>query len=406
MTDILQYRLAGGKNVMVYTYKTLRDIDDVILQLLNESAGLGFIKGRISGSENMVVYDPEGLVSFADLSAQRFPRRDIARLLTDFYNMAQFLEDSFIDMRYIVVQKNAVFIDQEERRLHLAVLPCSGEYNLPKDVLGKIALLILDTLAPDQDEEWQINIRNAIDAGISDLDDLQKVIEYAQVPEDEMIMEEAVESISQEEESNAEAEAVAKEAQSEHETALDTETETEAVPDAETKTETEAAPDTETETEAAPDTEADEEVKTEAEAETKIEAEAETETEPEVKADARTEDSSEEAAGPGEETARESTKAAYLIRKKTGEVIYLNETPFVIGKIPFACDYVVEDNPAISRIHAIIRYNRADDNYYIIDCNSTNHIYLEGRRIAEDRVVSLQDKMRIHLATEEFIFKR
>ena len=96
--------------------------------------------------------------------------------------------------------------------------------------------------------------------------------------------------------------------------------------------------------------------------------------------------------------------AAYLVRRRTGEGINLQQDIFIIGKIPFCCDYLVADNPAVSRIHAIIRYNSEEKKFYIFDCRATNHVYINGKRIAPEEAVQLHDLDRIHLATEEFIY--
>ena len=94
----------------------------------------------------------------------------------------------------------------------------------------------------------------------------------------------------------------------------------------------------------------------------------------------------------------------YLIRKKTGEIISLNKQTFIIGKLDTCCDYVIRGNRAISRLHAVIKYKEDTDVYFIVDCNSTNHIYLNGRQIEAEQPETLEDGMHIHLALEEFVF--
>ena len=107
-----------------------------------------------------------------------------------------------------------------------------------------------------------------------------------------------------------------------------------------------------------------------------------------------------------EETKQEADeKSSYLIRKKTGEIIQLNKQTFIIGKLDTCCDYVIRGNNAISRLHAVIKYREDSDSYFIVDCNSTNHTYLNGRRIEAEQPVELKDGMHIHLALEEFIFQ-
>ena len=103
------------------------------------------------------------------------------------------------------------------------------------------------------------------------------------------------------------------------------------------------------------------------------------------------------------ETADE--KMPYLIRKKTGEIISLNKQTFIIGKLDNCCDYVIRGNRAISRLHAVIKYKEDTDVYVIVDCNSTNHIYLNGRQIEAEQPEILEDGMHIHLALEEFVFQ-
>ena len=97
-------------------------------------------------------------------------------------------------------------------------------------------------------------------------------------------------------------------------------------------------------------------------------------------------------------------KPAYLFRKKTSELIPLSGIPFLLGKIPTACDYLISDNPAVSRIHAVIRYSEEEACYYIVDCGTTNNTYLNGKKIPKGKGVRLYDKDRLHLATEEFVF--
>jgi pSer/pThr/pTyr-binding forkhead associated (FHA) protein len=52
----------------------------------------------------------------------------------------------------------------------------------------------------------------------------------------------------------------------------------------------------------------------------------------------------------------------------------------------------------------MIRYAEEEEAYFIIDCNSTNHVYVNGNRVTGQQIARLADKDRIHLATEEFVF--
>ncbi|MFP4697754.1 MAG: DUF6382 domain-containing protein [Eubacteriales bacterium] len=71
---------------------------------------------------------------------------------------------------------------------------------------------------------------------------------------------------------------------------------------------------------------------------------------------------------------------AYLVANKNGveEEICINNTPFIIGKLSSQVDYVI-DNPTISRIHAKIIQN--SNEYYLIDLNSRNGTFINGKRI-------------------------
>ena len=112
-----------------------------------------------------------------------------------------------------------------------------------------------------------------------------------------------------------------------------------------------------------------------------------------------------DAENPGALDTAPVRKTAYFYRKSTGEMINICQDVMVFGKMTSCCDYVVRGNPSISRIHAIVRFNKEDGCYYICDCNSTNHIYIDGRMIPVDMAVRLDDKARVYLATEEFVYR-
>lgn len=98
-----------------------------------------------------------------------------------------------------------------------------------------------------------------------------------------------------------------------------------------------------------------------------------------------------------------SVRVGYLIRKKTREQIKINLTEFQIGKSSGDNDYCIMDNPTISRHHAKIV--RRDADFFIIDLNSKNHTYLDGKQIECLCEVPLSDQMSIRMANEEFEFK-
>lgn len=92
----------------------------------------------------------------------------------------------------------------------------------------------------------------------------------------------------------------------------------------------------------------------------------------------------------------------YLIREKTGEKISVDKPSFRIGKEKKYSDYFVSDNNAVSRSHAdiITRQKR----YFIIDLNSTNKTYLDGRAIPIEKEVEIFSDTKLRLANEDFVF--
>ena len=95
-------------------------------------------------------------------------------------------------------------------------------------------------------------------------------------------------------------------------------------------------------------------------------------------------------------------KKSFLLRLKNNEKIYLEKNVFKIGTDKKIVDYYISDNNAVSRTHADIVTK--DGAYFIVDNNSTNHTYLNEHMIKSLSEMKLQDKSRIRLANEEFIF--
>lgn len=92
-----------------------------------------------------------------------------------------------------------------------------------------------------------------------------------------------------------------------------------------------------------------------------------------------------------------------LFRKNTGERIDIDRPVFKIGKSHVYADYVVDGNPAISRVHAMIL--EKDGKYYIKDNASTNGTYVNGRRVAAGQEIILEDQANIRLGDELFLFE-
>lgn len=92
----------------------------------------------------------------------------------------------------------------------------------------------------------------------------------------------------------------------------------------------------------------------------------------------------------------------FLLRKSTGEKIAISKKVFRIGKSKNSADYFVANNPAISRSHAVIIQN--GEKFSLIDTNSSNHTYLNGKMIPTNKEVLLRNECVIRFANEEFIF--
>lgn len=92
----------------------------------------------------------------------------------------------------------------------------------------------------------------------------------------------------------------------------------------------------------------------------------------------------------------------YLLRKSNGDMIYIQREEFHIGKSTKNMDYVVMDNPAVSRSHCTI-YMR-NGVYYIHDNKSTNHTYVNGKQVDLAEDVLLTHNASVVMGDEEFTF--
>lgn len=93
----------------------------------------------------------------------------------------------------------------------------------------------------------------------------------------------------------------------------------------------------------------------------------------------------------------------YLLRIKNNDRIEINKPVFRIGKERSYVDYFIGDNTAISRSHANIIVR--DENYYVVDTNSTNHTFINGQMIQSNDEICINHGDTIRLANEDFEFK-
>lgn len=92
----------------------------------------------------------------------------------------------------------------------------------------------------------------------------------------------------------------------------------------------------------------------------------------------------------------------FLLRVKNNEKITINGSNFKIGTDYNMVDYCIFDNNAVSRVHASIK--NKSRHYYLTDENSTNHTFLNEKMIKNGIPVKIENRSKIRLGDEEFIF--
>lgn len=87
---------------------------------------------------------------------------------------------------------------------------------------------------------------------------------------------------------------------------------------------------------------------------------------------------------------------AYVRRISTGEEAAVDKDGFIIGK-SIEADFVVKDNPTVSRKH--VKIHIQPDGYWLEDLKSSNHVFIDGNQITKP--VRLTDGMRFTLSLDE-----
>ncbi len=105
---------------------------------------------------------------------------------------------------------------------------------------------------------------------------------------------------------------------------------------------------------------------------------------------------------PQKQTNVQKTPEVYLLRKRTGERIPIDKELFKLGKDAACVDYVVDDNPTISRNHANIECKK--DGCYVKDKGSLNHTFVNGKKLEPEKPVKLEAGSLLQLADEVFEF--
>ena len=96
-------------------------------------------------------------------------------------------------------------------------------------------------------------------------------------------------------------------------------------------------------------------------------------------------------------------KQGYLVWKNQGREYPIEHESYVIGSSAQSADICLENNGAVSRKHA--RISRSADTYYLEDLGSMNGTYVNGEKLREGERRQLEDRMRIKLANEDFVFE-
>ncbi len=98
------------------------------------------------------------------------------------------------------------------------------------------------------------------------------------------------------------------------------------------------------------------------------------------------------------------TVGAYLIRQKTGTKQLVSVTPFYIGRLRSEVDFFIPDNKLVGRVHAAITFT--DGQFYLVDKDSRNHTYLDGRQLEPNVPTPIRSGSVIVLSqTETLLFR-
>ena len=378
MSQLMQLQIENERTFLTYKYKKVQDIDDVILQLLNEADIEGFAESHMNKAKSTVNYDVTGYRKWSEFSSDELTPEVMASAMENLYHLLAYLEDSFIDIEYVLLDKEYIYVNPGNGKLVILVVPCQAvvdeEYTLTDCVRQMFEQFTYGEGACAK------QLKSCLQQEIHALETLKELADLLRAYDAEP--EEPGETVS--DEPAVPEETVILETIEEEADQIKTESANIAA-DAEYMR-----------------NQLREDMRRELEKELREQIREETrrELETELRESIRAELEEEQA-----QAEISDEKMPYLIRKKTGEIISLNKQTFIIGKRDTCCDYVIRGNRAISRLHAVIKYKEDTDVYFIVDCNSTNHIYLNGRQIEAEQPETLEDGMHIHLALEEFVFQ-
>ncbi len=410
MSSILNYTCVNNIQTLFYTFEHSRNIDDIAMHLLNEIPEGGFLPSRINRDVSHVEFEMDKMIPCLNEAVFSKPE-DLYCIFLDLKNALDVIRRYGIDERYMVHDVNAVYRNSESGETFFAVLPCVEILNQQRSREEFIISLISEAQQRnmiDDDTASELNRCVLQTAEDDSLPEKLTVMMTERFPQCREIMRE-----------HLEVEDVTLSESMVREDAIEENAE-------EAVTETAPSEETVVETAASEETEIPVEILVEETEETVDQQDAVVDKTGNADENVVSEEVKQEAASVKEEilndeewmnqlreairnellTEKQKTRNAYLLRNSNGEIFSLADDIFIIGKASRYCDYVIADNPAISKLHAIIRYDEEKDTYFIVDCDSTNHTYLNGKMIPSEQAVELENQMVIHLGSEAFVFRR
>ena len=102
------------------------------------------------------------------------------------------------------------------------------------------------------------------------------------------------------------------------------------------------------------------------------------------------------------DTRQDKVTTMWLEREKTKDIIVLKSGATTFGRHSTMCDYVIDNNNYVGRVHATII--NSDKKCVIIDNNSKNKTYVNSRMLMPEQQFRLYDGDVVSMATEKFIF--
>lgn len=92
-----------------------------------------------------------------------------------------------------------------------------------------------------------------------------------------------------------------------------------------------------------------------------------------------------------------------LKRLSTNEIININKNVFRLGKDEKSVDFVIKNNPTISRSHVDIITK--DNGYYVSDLRSKNKTYINNQVLPVEYEVQIHNGDILKMSNEEFLFQ-